>query len=140
VATCWCEYWTVLNSLEQPKLQREVADPRRILLLRRPMSDFSCLFSPLILTKSPIRGGSYINGTKISSSYLPTYISIYLSIYHHHNHLAVSQLRRLFAGFSQRRPGFEPGSQVMWDLWWTEQHWGTFCPSILVSPITHSLY
>jgi hypothetical protein len=28
--------------------------------------------------------------------------------------------------------------QVMWDLWWTKQHWGRFSPSISVSPANHS--
>jgi hypothetical protein len=25
----------------------------------------------------------------------------------------------------------------MWDLWWTERHWGTFSPSNSVSPANH---
>jgi hypothetical protein len=29
--------------------------------------------------------------------------------------------------------GSVPG-QVMWDLWWTKWHWGTFSPSTSVSP------
>jgi hypothetical protein len=38
---------------------------------------------------------------------------------------AVIWLRRLFAGLSQRRPVFAPGSS-MWDLWWTKWHWERF--------------
>jgi hypothetical protein len=26
----------------------------------------------------------------------------------------------------------------MWDLWWTKWHCGTFSPSILISPASHS--
>jgi hypothetical protein len=27
--------------------------------------------------------------------------------------------------------------QVMWDLWWTKWHWGSFSPSTSVSPANH---
>jgi hypothetical protein len=52
----------------------------------------------------------------------------------------INNIRRLVAGFPLRRSGFELGSshvgpvvdraplgQVMWDLWWTERHWGRSC-------------
>jgi hypothetical protein len=35
----------------------------------------------------------------------------------------VPWLRRLVAGLSPQRPGFDPGGQSMWDLWWTKWHW-----------------
>jgi hypothetical protein len=44
---------------------------------------------------------------------------------------------RLFAGFSQRRPGFETGSSHMRNLWSTEQQWCKFPPSISVSLASH---
>jgi hypothetical protein len=36
-------------------------------------------------------------------------------------------------------PGSSPG-HVMWDLLWTERHWGRFPPSTLVSPVSHSFH
>jgi hypothetical protein len=37
-------------------------------------------------------------------------------------------------------PGSSPG-QVIWDLWWTKWHWGSFSPSTSVSPVnSHSIY
>jgi hypothetical protein len=31
-------------------------------------------------------------------------------------------------------------SQVMWDLWYSNRHWGRFAPSISVSLVNHSTY
>jgi hypothetical protein len=49
----------------------------------------------------------------------------------------MSQLRRLVARIPLWWPGFNPG-QIMWDMWWTERHWGRFTPSNSVSSATHS--
>jgi hypothetical protein len=37
------------------------------------------------------------------------------------------------AGFLSRWPRFHPG-QVMWDLWCTKWQWGSFSPTVWVSP------
>jgi hypothetical protein len=50
---------------------------------------------------------------------------------------AVSQLRRLVAGFPPRGQGSKQG-QVMWDLWWTKRHWGRFSQSPPISPANHA--
>ena len=36
---------------------------------------------------------------------------------------AVSKFRRLVAGLSSQRLGFDPRGQSMWDLWWANWHW-----------------
>jgi type VI protein secretion system component VasA len=48
-------------------------------------------------------------------------------------------LRRLFAGISQRRPGFDPG-QSLWDLWWTKWHWDRFFPEYFGFPLSISFH
>jgi hypothetical protein len=46
---------------------------------------------------------------------------------------AVQQLRQLVTSFPLQRPVPIP-SQFMWDLWWTNWHWGGFPTSTSVSP------
>jgi hypothetical protein len=41
--------------------------------------------------------------------------------------------------FNSGGPGSSLG-QVMWDLWWTERHWGLFPPSCLVFPATQPFH
>jgi hypothetical protein len=51
---------------------------------------------------------------------------------------AVPWLRRLVAGLSARRPGFDPGS-AMWDLWWTKWHWDMGFPQYFSVPLSISI-
>jgi hypothetical protein len=49
--------------------------------------------------------------------------------------------RAITQAVSRRLPSWPPNwspGQVMWDLWWTKQHWGRFSLSISVSPTKHS--
>jgi hypothetical protein len=49
----------------------------------------------------------------------------------------ITQLRALVLASHRNGPGSRPG-QVMWDLWWTKQHWARLSPSTPVSPAKHS--
>jgi hypothetical protein len=52
---------------------------------------------------------------------------------------AVPWLRRLVAGLSPRRPGFDP-DQSMWDLWWTKWQCARFFPEYFGFPLSISFH